>query len=754
MANVDLLCIVNEERKKFGLRDSDFHRYRIHCTHKLKTLRKSTGLQQSYNPKTKQFIKRSAESLDGTNEHNLKHFLINLFQVEHVWASSRELKEEVQSILKKHAQQKTDQATRTGASRVRHHANNRLTKAIQHSDRFLDLCHSSNSFSIRTLAQVHVHRLYMRGLLEFELARWDTALDHFALSCVILKALASSTDQTDHKKRAIFDESSDELAPMIRYCAYKSGANALEIESFSEQRLEKNPVGDKLAGKDWPEIESLVKSSRKIVQQTIELKWLDQLIPIRNPELVDLITSVQTADRVLLSNLKSSPLEPTSPDQSQAEEHLSRKQKRQRFLQAKNPKMSQKNPISPTAAFDQALSTYVNVETALQALIESNNRALELNSTIQRFDQQSAVLATIHSIVGFRLLSTRVNRDLELVHKLEQKWRKVETKVDNRINGNPKNYHQINRLVLAKHRQPTSKTVSNFNHQRPSSKYTYETDLIKSLLIQRRQAKIFPSLLKLFDDILFNLERIKQLKLIEDDHELGLKIESKISFFKAYRSLIQSKSWLIVEKFLESYVLQQKSNFYLRQTKMNLEEMNSEEEALDGENALSKREISDLNAEFFRFERVLLEAVSDEVQEHMRQEIANKWWKSTNGKEEPQVVEGGAEGLSRVKLEKLSLNDVAEGASGKPAAQVFDLAFNYATQFEWDQLDPNPHSPHASKTQTASKPGPQSSSGTYITTAAAPQDPPAHISPPQDQEPGAPAPAKKSGGLWSFFSRS
>jgi hypothetical protein len=110
----------------------------------------------------------------------------------------------------------------------------------------------------------------------------------------------------------------------------------------------------------------------------------------------------------------------------------------------------------------------------------------------------------------------------------------LEPRVARRIHRNPKNYHQINRLVLAKNKQSTSKTGSKFNHHRPSV-HSYETELIKSLLIKRRQAKLFPSLLKLFDDILFNLERIKQLKVIEDDAELSLKIETKVSFFKAYR---------------------------------------------------------------------------------------------------------------------------------------------------------------------------------------------------------------------------
>ncbi|KAA1107462.1 hypothetical protein PGT21_014767 [Puccinia graminis f. sp. tritici] len=770
MANIDLLCIINEERKKFGLRDSDYHRYRIHCTHKLKTLRKSTGLQQTYNQKTKQFDKRPVDSLGGTNDLNLKYFLINLFQVEHAWASSRELKEQVQSILKKANQQKSDQSTtKTGASRVRHHANNRLTKAIQHSDRFLDLCHSSDSLSIRTLAQLHVHRLYMRGLLEFELARWDSALDHFGLSCQVLKALANSTvDQTEHKKRAIFDEASDELAPMIRYCAYKTDTNAaLEIDTFCQERLEKNPIGDKLVGRDWQEIESLIESSKQIIQETIELKWLDQLIPIRNPELVELITSVQSADRVLLSNLNSSPS--NSADPSQSEGHLNKKQKRQKFLQTKNPKMNQR-VINPTAAFDQALSTYVNVESGLQTLIESNNRALELNSTIQRFDQQSMVLGTIHSIVGFRLLSTRVNRDLQLVQKLETKWHKLEPRVSRRIHRNPKNYHQINRLVLAKNKQSTPKTGSKFNHHRPSV-HSYETELIKSLLIKRRQAKLFPSLLKLFDDILFNLERIKQLKVIEDDAELSLKIETKVSFFKAYRSLIQSKSYLLVEKFLESYVLQQKSNYYLRQTQMNLEETSQEEEEEDMKS--SDRHISDLNREFLKFDCKDLKAISSEVQGRMSREIEEEWWTSRQSKKKTkkedstrvgETEEGEKEeddGLGRTKLEKLRLDEPQGQISGGPEkmeTQVFDLAFNYVTQFDWHHLHPNPSSTRASisTTQQTVKSGSLLPASSATGLASSPASQPARVDSSHTLEPESPPPPppKKSGGLWSFFSRS
>lgn len=764
MASIDLLCIVNEERKKYGLMDYDYHRYRTHCTKKLRNLRKSTGLQQVYNHKTKQLVgKRSVDSMaEGISDNNLKYFLVNLFQVEHAWASSRELKEQIQSILKnaanrstQQAQQKSEQPNsrpRTGVTRVRHHSNNRLSKAIQLSDRFLALCHSSESLSIRTLAQVHVHRLYMRGLLDFELARWESTLDHFALSCVILQALGNSTDQTDHKKRAIFEESIDELAPMIRYCAYKTGSNAPEIEKFCQERLDQNQMGDKLVEKDWPEIKSLVESSKQIVQQTIELKWIDKVIPIRNPELVDLITSLQKADRVLLSTLKCGTHEPSVSADESRPGNSNKKRKRQEFLQAKNPKMNEKNFISATAAFDQALSTYVNVETHMQALVESNNRALELNSTTQRFDQQSTILAVIHSVVGFRLLSTRVNRDVGLVHKLEKKLLKQESRVNDRIRKNPKNYRQINRLVLASspHRQPASKVQSHPNQ--PSSNHTYETNHIKALLIKRRQAKMFPSLLKLFDDILFNLERIKQLKMIEDEHEHYAKIECKVSFFKAYRSLIQSKSYLLVEKFLESYVLQQKSNFYLRQTRMNIEEVEELED--DGIDEPAK-EMHDLNEQFMRFERGDLSAICEDVQERLRKQIIDEWWRSDGSKAGEKGVGGQTiNSLAQTKLAQLSLgdDDTNGRATGKTTPQVFDLAFNYVTQFDWNRLDPTAShvpSPRSSKIQQTSEavPPPSSSAATRSTSHIIP----ASHAQPQDQDP---PPSKKSGGLWGFFSRS
>ncbi|PLW08931.1 hypothetical protein PCANC_22874 [Puccinia coronata f. sp. avenae] len=783
MASIDLLCIINEERKKFGLRDSDFHRYRTHCTQKLKTLRKSTGVQQAYNPKTKQLVKKSLadkNSLEGINDvETLKYLLINVFQVEQAWASSRELKEEVQSILKKKdtssAQQtgqksaQTNSRGRTGASRVRHHSNNRLTKAIHHSDRLLAQCRSSTALSIRTLAQVHVHRLYMRGLLDFELARWDASMDHFALSSVILKALANSTHQADHKKRAIFDELMDELAPMIRYCAYKNGANALDMDTFCEERVAQNTnIGEKLVDKDWPEIYNLIESSKQISPPTIELKWISKTIPIRNPELVDLITSLQKADQALLANLKGSlGAPPVSIDPSQSA-HLNKKQKRQIFLQSKHPKMAQKNFISPTAAFDQALSTYVDVETHLQALIESNNRALELNSTIQRFDQQSPILATIHSIVGFRLLSTRVNRDVELVHKLEKKLATQESRVVDRITKSPKSYQQINQLVLlssTRAQPPSSKSVAN-----TSQKSSHETDHVRTLLIKRRQAKVFPSLLKLFDDIIFNLDRIKQLKLIEDDHELSVKIECKVSFFKTYRCLIQSKSYLLVDKFLESYVLQQKANFYLRQAKMNIEEV--EEQEYDEDDVVDKKreEIQDLNEGFLRFERGELEAVSEEVQERLRKQILDEWWKSDRTDARgAKRVEGEApeDSLARLgQLEKLSLvdddrRDDGRGTeAGKTAPQVFDLAFNYVTQFDWARLDP--HASHLgpsarpSKTQHTSRHTPFPSSAAATAAPSASTLVPTSQDHPHSQDPAQspPAPAKKSGGLWGFFTRS
>ncbi|POV97145.1 hypothetical protein PSTT_15243 [Puccinia striiformis] len=671
----DLLSIINQERKKFGIRDSDYHRYRVHCTHKLKTLRRS---------KT-------------TTTNDQKDLLITLFQVEHAWASSRELKEQVQSIILKHSD-------KTGASRVRKHANSRLTKAIHHADRFFK---NTNPLSIQSLAQVHVHRLYMKGLLDFELNRHNSALDHFSISCVILRALGNSIDN-DHIKRAIFNEFIDELAPIIRFCSYKinDSTTVLDIESFSQDRFDANSVkvNQILGDQSYTPICEFIESSKSIVHELIELRWLDKLIPIRNPELIEIVSNVQKADQVLLSRLTQSP---TDDDERVLKEELT---KRQRFIQTKHPKTSS---TSPSKAYDRALTSYENAESMVQKLVEFNTRAAELNSTIHRFDHQSIILTQIHNIVGFRLLSTRIQRDLILIKKLENTLINHDRKIEARINNKKliKNYQLIDKLITNK----------------PNQKIN-----IKTLLINRRKVKVYPSLLKLIEHILYNLEMLKALKLVEDDQELTIKIDCKVSFFKAYKCLIQSKSYLLIDKFLESYSLQEKSKFYVRQTRLNLDQLspplNEQEEEGTG----------DLNESFLKFESDLLGLIGPETQESLKLEIIEEWWKSKGHAEDE---ENGA-----INLKTLSLTDQQGLTYTKGSThQVYDLAFNYLTQFDWTNLDPNSSST-SSTTATdrvfKTQPNLHASTVQAAETSSAAQ--------PRDDD----TPVKKSTGLWSFFSRS
>lgn len=787
MTSIDFICIVNQERKRFGLRDSDFHKYRIHCTKKLKLLRKSTGLQQ-IDPKTQKFQRRSLEETHQTlldyhhddpskqpNDSYLKVFLIELFQVEHSWASSRELRKELQSILKSTHRSSADQTPahrHKSLSKLRHHSNQRLSKAIKHSDQLIQLCHSFGSLSIQSLAQVLVHKLYMKSLLELELDRWDSALDHLSIASVLLQSLANSIDQSAHKKRAIFYELMDEVTPMIRYCAYKSDENliTIDLEGFCLDRVARiGGIAKNLSHNDQVamEMERFVETSRSIVHETIDFKWIDdQLIPIRSPELIDIITSVQKADQILLSQLGA--INTTGPPSSSSKsnrvsQRSARKQRRQRFLQDKNPKSNEAgHPRITIGGFGRALSIYVEAETSLKALIEANDRSLESNSTIQRFDQQSHTLSKIYSIVGFRLLSTRVKRDLELVKRLERQLIKRELGVEDRIRKNMTNYRLIDRLVkrsltssatitsnvphqsLDLHRQDYHHSNTNpahLDHRRSAQ----QTDQIKSLLIKRRQAKIFPSLLKLMDDILFNLERIKQLKLIEEDQILGLKIDCKVSLFKAYRSLIQSKSYLLIDKYLESYGLQQKSTFYVRQTKMILEEIDEDDrmevevEGGDGSKIDVLQDRIDLSLEFLKFDdedRARLGSVDDRAQDRLKAQIVDRWWNSSSSSSSwVDPLSGSSSQLESLTLaDRRGSREPEPAAVGRPSAPpqvVFDLAFNYLTQF-----DSNNHSQQPVVV-------PSSSSITTTTT----------LIPTGSTDEPEPPPKSSGRGFWSFFGR-
>ncbi|CAH7688259.1 expressed protein [Phakopsora pachyrhizi] len=685
------LNIVTQERKLFGVRNFDFRKYHVHCTKKINNLRKQSGLQHVQRKYFDKCIFKTDEM--STGDVTIKHLMITLFEIERCWASFRESKDLIHVEMKKkqnfsstESDSKNEKAQKSNLSRLRRHSHLRLSKAVTHSKVFLklvELVHQSG----QSLHQVNAYVLYLRGLLDFELGRWKQGLDHLSVSCVIMKALGSIKGQLPREK-ALFYEWIDDLSPLIRYCAYKSDITNIDVEKFTLDRVRENSLGNKLV-KSWDEVEEFLESNAD--ENRVELTWKGRSIPIRNSELVDLVSKVQAASKNLSTVFSDNMIE---EDDSKKTKTISKKKdKRRKFLESKNPGSHQLS--RQRFALRKALIIFTEAESLLQELVKANNRNLGLNNNAQAgLDQRGQLenLELVHGIVGFKLLSIRIQRDLDLVEKLNKKLSRNEDKVCRRISfsskDNPyikKNYQKLDILIQKQQNSLKSlKTQSDSSRVHRGFKTEEEkTRNIKQVLIKRLQSKIFPSLLKVYETLIYDLESMKNLKILilhsddsnEDDEDLICRIDFLISFYQSHRFYVLSKVYFLVNKFKESYEIYLKSYYEYRKS-ITLHRLETLLDCLK----------SDILRSWFNQSDQSLSSSSkpsdSKASDHEKsfEDFANQKLRALKIKDPEEEVSGGLPSNMKDRLDK-------------DDSKVFlDIVFNYLTDFNLSEFDSKPSS--------------------------------------------------------------
>ncbi|KAH9818804.1 hypothetical protein DFH28DRAFT_959223 [Melampsora americana] len=715
--SVELLRLVTEERKTFGAKQLDYHRYHAHCAKKLHAMRRIAGIQQIN--KNRKFLKKTLKPPFLSSQNlKLQHILVVLFEAERCWAASRELKQTVTSLQTKRtvtglaSASSNPQNRKAGLSKLRSHARSRLSRAVKHANNLLSF-NALVPFEMRTLLEVHVYNLHLQGLLAFDLGRWTTGLDCLSLAVTLLKALSKHAHGSQRKDVALYQEWSDNTLPLVRYCAYKLEISTLtDIEMFSEERTKQFELGPKLLEEHWEVIDTFITSCQKTeTSDSISLTWKGQPIPSRSLELVDIVLKVQATTRKLKEAF-SSPSQASKISQSKVVK-VSKASKA-------SARLKPRSAASRSRAFDAALLVYTDAEESIQTLLKASQRSLESNESFQHSNDQHTSLILNHSVIAFRLLSTRFRRDLDLLEGLKTKLKRRELKVERRLSSKSgqQPFQVIDALVANEKNQPTNKK---------------EMQNIRKKMMNRQRANVYPSLLKLYDSMLLDLEKMRQLSIIEDDDSVASMVDCQLAFYQAHRCLIQSRSYHLIEKFPESFALQQKSILYLRESEHALREADIDEEIEDQEEDLislvmNPKDFSDLT----------------QIQEETKREILRDWYEDCQSNHHPILNELEAE----LKLGMLSLSEESpdlRNTQSRPRPEnrldqpMLDVAYNYVIDFPLDQLAIKAclKQPDHSNSQ---RPG--------ISTSAIP----AHTIPTSHEEVVVPEEPKKSGGgLWSFF---
>ncbi|KAL4069221.1 hypothetical protein J3A83DRAFT_4249669 [Scleroderma citrinum] len=373
------LQLANEQRSSYGLRYNDFTRYRKHCanrTHRLRsTLKMTHGKGREFKklpPLTTEVIK------DG-------HLQLLLFEAERAWAYAQDLI--VQSTLP---------ANDAHAGTVRHSATGRFRRAVDWSTQLLSHCqalHAAARLPAENLIQAVVYTLILNGRFLRYRDDFEDALVQLSVARYLLDELAErAVTSRDQALATLF---ADKIGPEIRYCAHELGREkAYDVDEIVVELARKHR-GEIVDGCEvvLQELKQEREGSAEARKKLETLMWEGQPIPVRNPELVDVLLRVQEAEAKI-----------AAPRDTVEKRETGDKRKQKGRLGSKKG----------VAAYDAVLSALSDAEEVARKLVEAQQSTS--NTTASAAGTRD--IHFVHAYIVYQLLSHRIQRDLLLVSTL------------------------------------------------------------------------------------------------------------------------------------------------------------------------------------------------------------------------------------------------------------------------------------------------------------------------------------------------
>lgn len=377
------LQLANEQRTAYGLRYNDFTRYRKHCanrTHRLRSTLKTT------HGKGREFKKLPPLSTDSIKDGHLE---LLLFESERAWAYSQDL-----------VTQSLQPANEDQAGSLRHSATGRFRRAVHWSTQLLSHCQSlyaSSYLSAEGLMQITIYTLILNGRFLRYRDNFEDAVIQLSVARHLLDELADrAATSRDQALATVF---ADEIGPEIRYCAHELGR---------ERAYDVDAIAAELSGKHRGEIvegcnalilkfrqEGEVAGKGEGRKKLTTLMWEGQPVPVRNPELVDVLLRVQEAEAKITQSRE--------PVRAEGVSDKGRK--------GKSGSHGSKKGV---AAYDAILLALSDAEEVARKLVEAQqNSGSSSTSAAGTRD-----IHFVHAYIVYQLLSRRIQRDLLLVSAL------------------------------------------------------------------------------------------------------------------------------------------------------------------------------------------------------------------------------------------------------------------------------------------------------------------------------------------------
>ncbi|KAG6869031.1 hypothetical protein C0993_004704 [Termitomyces sp. T159_Od127] len=360
------LQLANEQRSAYGLRYNDFTRYRKHCANRTHRLRSTLKMTHGKGRDFKKLPPLTPDTIKDLHMHLL------LLESERAWAHSQDL-----------ASQAQQPANAARASALRHSATGRARRAVHWATQLLShaqALHARGRLAASHLLQAYAYTLVQNGRLLRAKDAFADALAQLGVARGVLDVLAERAGTS--RAQALCVLFADEIGPEIRYCAHEMGEErAYDVDAIV-RRVMRAAREDLVPGCDAL-FEDLVREGggAEGKKRLARLEWEGQPVPVRNPELVDVLLKVQEAEAGLDGQKK------------------------------------EKSSKKGVAAYDAILSALSDAEEVARKLVEVQQLARSSSSGAAA-GPGGRDIQFVHAYIVYQLLSRRIQRDLLLVSAL------------------------------------------------------------------------------------------------------------------------------------------------------------------------------------------------------------------------------------------------------------------------------------------------------------------------------------------------
>ena len=209
---LEILRLIRDNRHLRGLRHTNYLRYRLFCSARIKRLRRGTKVTNTQSKRSKGFVKRKVElaKLKPKQLVDPRILELPLLLCERAWSHAMELREA---------------NTTEQNPRVQLHIVRKLRRADKAARQLMGL--SAELADPRTNLEAEAYVSVMSALLDLELSQWAAGLEKLTKANYIYAELGK---RGDAETAEICQQRASEVEMSLRYCRYNLGDKSSSAE--------------------------------------------------------------------------------------------------------------------------------------------------------------------------------------------------------------------------------------------------------------------------------------------------------------------------------------------------------------------------------------------------------------------------------------------------------------------------------------------------------------------------------------------